>query len=167
MSERVKPGVAAPGPLSWASTGRSRCLRPRAAPGGSPRSIEDFAQFVASRGALRLEDLEVLSTVRRSVNFYINPCSPALRGTRWVSPLVLRSAADKTRAGDEAHLGDPNTPGMPRPMWATDILNMPMMASAFVPGMLAKRQPGSRPGDLPIVRREPERDRLKRHNSGR
>ena len=53
-------------------TSLSSLSSPAAAPGGLPRSIEDFAHFLASRGAVRLEDLELVSTVGRSVNYFIN-----------------------------------------------------------------------------------------------
>ena len=79
------------------------------APGGPPRDIDDFAHFLASRGAVRLEDVEVLSTVGRSVNYFINRLEAnPFSAPRGVSPALLRSAADKTRAWAEARFGDPN-----------------------------------------------------------
>ena len=82
-----------------------------ASPGGPPRGIEDFVQFLASRGAVRLEDLEVHSAVERSVNYFIsrleaNPFS----APNGVSPAELRSAAVKTRAWAPACFGDPDAP---------------------------------------------------------
>ena len=78
-------------------------------PGGPPRDIDDFAHFLAGRGAVRLEDVVVLSTVGRSVNYFINRLEAnPFSAPRGASPALLRSAADKTRAWAEARFGDPN-----------------------------------------------------------
>ena len=100
---------------------------PLVSTGGAPRSIEDFVHFLASRGAERLEDLEVHSTVGRSVNYFIgrleaNPFSAPIG----VNPAVLRSAAIKTRAWAEARFGDPDAPHPARRLtkylcWATPL----------------------------------------------
>jgi SAM-dependent methyltransferase len=80
---------------------------PPPAPCGPPRAIEDFVHFLASRGAVRVEDLEVLSTVGRSVNYFINRLEAnPFSAPSGVSRAVLRSAADKTRAWAEARFGD-------------------------------------------------------------
>ena len=84
---------------------------PPPAPGGPPHGIEDFAKFLTSRGADRLEDLEVLSTVGRSVNYFINRLeAESVLDAEWCEPSLLRSAADKTRAWAEARFGDPDAP---------------------------------------------------------
>ena len=82
---------------------------PPPAPGGPPRGIEGFANFLAGRGADRPEDLEVLSTVGRLVNYFINRLEAnPFSAPSGVSPDLLRSAADKTRAWAEARFGDPD-----------------------------------------------------------
>jgi SAM-dependent methyltransferase len=82
---------------------------PSSAPGGPPRSVDDFDHFLADLGARRLEDLEVLSTVGRSVNYFLNRMEAnPFSVPSGVSPAVLRSAADRTRAWAEARFGDPN-----------------------------------------------------------
>jgi SAM-dependent methyltransferase len=81
------------------------------ASGGPPRRIDDFAHFLASRGAVRLEDLEVVSTVGRSINYFINRLEAnPFSAPSGVSPALLRSAASKTRAWAEARFGDPDAP---------------------------------------------------------
>ncbi len=75
----------------------------------APLGIEDFAHFLESRGAVRLDDLEKLSTVGRSVKYFINPLeanpSSAPSGA---SSALSSSAARKTRAWAEAGFGDPD-----------------------------------------------------------
>jgi SAM-dependent methyltransferase len=78
-----------------------------ATPGGPLRAIEDFVDLLAGRGARRLEDLEVLSTVHRSVNYFLNRLEAnPFSAPGGVSRAALRSAADKTRAWAEARFGD-------------------------------------------------------------
>ena len=75
------------------------------------RRVEDFDHFLVTRGAVPLEGLEVLSTVNRSVNYFINRLQAnPFSAPRGVSPAVLRSAADKTRAWAEARFGDLDAP---------------------------------------------------------
>ncbi len=51
----------------------------------------------------------MLSTVGRSVNYFINRLEAnPFSAPRGVSPALLRSAADKTRAWAETRFGDPN-----------------------------------------------------------
>ena len=84
---------------------------PPPAPGGPPRGIEDFANFLASRGADRLEDLEVLSPVGRSVNYFINRLEAnPFSGAEWCEPRLVEVCRDKTRAWAEARFGDPDAP---------------------------------------------------------
>ncbi len=91
--------------------GPSSLLPSPPTPAAPPRGIEDFAHFLASRGALRLEDLEVLSAVRRSVNYFINRLEAnPFSAPGGVSPAALSSAADKTRAWAAARFGDPDAP---------------------------------------------------------
>jgi hypothetical protein len=79
--------------------------------GGPPRRIEDFAHFLASRGAVRLEDAEVVSTVGRSINYYINRLEAnPFSAPSGVNPALLRHAASKTRAWAETRFGDVAAP---------------------------------------------------------
>jgi SAM-dependent methyltransferase len=106
--------VAALAQYFTAQLGGDRSTSPPTAPqtlGGPPRRIEDFVHFLASRGAIRLADLEVLSTVGRSINYFINRLEAnPFSAPRGVSPALLRSAAGKTRAWAKARFGDTDAP---------------------------------------------------------
>jgi SAM-dependent methyltransferase len=76
-----------------------------------PRSVEDFICFLEDRGATRLGDIELTSTVHRSVNYFIsrltdNPFS----APEGVSPEALERAANSTREWAEHRFGDLDEP---------------------------------------------------------
>ena len=59
--------------------------------------------------------MELLSTVGRSVNYFINRLEANLfSAPSGVSPALLRSAAGKTPAWAEARFGDPDAPDAAR-----------------------------------------------------